>query len=555
VTLLAWLACATGPPVLRVQRVEGGIDVAADRGMRRIEVLADDGTPIAARDGGGRETLSVPLSPPSGARWRVRATFAGGLVVEETVAGPPLPVGVAVEAPAGQGRREVGDGDTVAVWVTEGAKAAVVLTADVPGEVAVKWDQQDWAVPLSTRGEQVSVPIPLDRPRTVAISAGGSTIHVALAPRVLDPDTARNALTLDAVRLPADPAGDADPTLPQDRIRLDPAWVPSSRPPPEVPVTWQGVVLANHTAAPVDVVVRATVEDAQGRPIRAFRSRMRAQEDQPAVSVVLRVPANAVAVGALPLYLDPDEVEAPAMVERHLSVVPLGSTAAVADVRVPLAVDRGDRTAPVGFGVALAVSAAGWGAIALRGRRFLADTSTADLVTIGLFAGSTFVVGAAFQLVGLAVAALLGPFAPLLTGLLDDGFRAVLLATLLTLLPRPGVFAAATAVGFLLRAIALGGLHPTDLTYVGAAIGVHEVALWVAGVTRGKEGAVRLALGLGTANTVCVLLGLATSATLYRLYYAGWYVALLAAGPGFAYVALGCAVAAPIAASLRRIAP
>ena len=41
--------------------------------------------------------------------------------------------------------------------------------------------------------------------------------------------------------------------------------------------------------------------------------------------------------------------------------------------------------------------------------------------------------------------------------------------------------------------------------------------------------------------------------TLYRLFYADWYIALLLGGPGFLYVALACAVAVPFADSLRRV--
>ncbi|MEQ1572347.1 MAG: hypothetical protein ABMA64_42380, partial [Myxococcota bacterium] len=339
-----------------------------------------------------------------------------------------------------------------------------------------------------------------------------------------------------------------------DRIRVDPPWF-GPRPPDDAPAAWHAVELANATDAPIDVVVRASVEQPDGSPIPAFRSRARGQEDQPFVSVVVRVPARGSARAALPLYVDRDAVVAPAQVVRRVAVIPLGAATPAHELRAPFAVDRAGRAAPLGFAAALSASVVGWVVVAAGHRAFLARTRTTELVTIGLFAGATFVVGAAFQLVGLAVAAVLGPFAPLLTGLFDDGFRAVLLATLLTLSPRPGVFAAVTAVGFVLRALALGGVHPTDLVYVGAVIAVHEAALYTFGPTRGVAGTARLALGLGLANAACVGLGLATSATLYRLYYAGWYVATLAAVPGFLYVAIGCVVAAPIARSLARVAP
>jgi len=47
--------------------------------------------------------------------------------------------------------------------------------------------------------------------------------------------------------------------------------------------------------------------------------------------------------------------------------------------------------------------------------------------------------------------------------------------------------------------------------------------------------------------------GLVVSVAFYRLYYADWYVALMLALPGFAYVVVGCALAVPFARSLRRV--
>jgi hypothetical protein len=197
------------------------------------------------------------------------------------------------------------------------------------------------------------------------------------------------------------------------------------------------------------------------------------------------------------------------------------------------------------------------------GRSRQRSLSTADLVTIALFGALTFVVGAAFQLLGFGIAAILGPFAPLVSGVFDDTFRACLLGALVTAIPRPGVVAAATIVGAIMRALALGSVHPVDVVFVGTAVALHEASLWAAGITRFPEWRdappgvrwLRLSLGFGVANAASVGLGLATTAVLYRLYYAEWYVAFLVFVPGLLYVAVGCLLAVPFAASLRRVAP
>jgi hypothetical protein len=353
------------------------------------------------------------------------------------------------------------------------------------------------------------------------------------------------------VRMPADALGRPDPTLPADRVLLPSRFALGWRR-SDAPWTWQAVTLANTAPRPVDVVVRAEVRDARG-PVDAFRSR-REGTGVPYVAAIARVPAEGATVVALPMFVDADAVPTGALV-RRIAVTPLGAREPLHVLDLPLAVGRGSRFGWPVFLVACVTSLGGWALLALGWRRFLRSVSTADLVTISLFGSLTFVVGAAFQLLGMGVAAVLGPFAPLLTGLPDDAFRAVLLGTLVTLIPRPGVVATATVVGFLMRGLALGSFHPADLLFLGTAVLLHEGALWLAGPSRGRGGWARLTLSLGGANVVSVLLGLATTAVLYRLYFAAWYVAALAILPGFVYVAIGCWLAVPVAESLRRVAP
>jgi len=182
-------------------------------------------------------------------------------------------------------------------------------------------------------------------------------------------------------------------------------------------------------------------------------------------------------------------------------------------------------------------------------------------VTVSLFGSLSYVVATALQVVGMGLAALLGPFSPLVMGLADDAFRACLLGTLIALLPRPGIAAMATVVGFLMRGLTLGAFHPVDLLYVGSAVLWLEGWLWVSGCTRG-EGWLRgtrwhqwfrLSVGLGLANLCATATGLAVSVVLYRLFLADWYVVLILALPGFLYVLVGTWLAVDFAGALKRV--
>ena len=62
-----------------------------------------------------------------------------------------------------------------------------------------------------------------------------------------------------------------------------------------------------------------------------------------------------------------------------------------------------------------------------------------------------------------------------------------------------------------------------------------------------------LSLGFGLASIASALPGLVTAAVLYRLYFAAWYVLLIALVPGFLYVVLACWMATGFASSLRKV--
>ncbi len=167
------------------------------------------------------------------------------------------------------------------------------------------------------------------------------------------------------------------------------------------------------------------------------------------------------------------------------------------------------------------------------------------------------------RLFGVSIATVLGPFSSLLTGLVDDAFRIALLATLVALVPRPGVGALAVLVEWLLGGLTLGTLSPVDLLFVGGRVAWVEGALYVAGITRvpgwTQEGPWRqwgrLALALGVGGVPASATALALHMVLYRLFYADWYIAMVLALPGFLYPLAACALAVPFAGALRRVAP
>ena len=213
-------------------------------------------------------------------------------------------------------------------------------------------------------------------------------------------------------------------------------------------------------------------------------------------------------------------------------------------------------------GIAVLAAAIGLVGLLVPGLRGLRRTSTRDLVTISIFASLLFVVGAAGQVIGLAVAAVLGPFGPFLTGVIDEALTTALLVTLITLVPKRGTASLAIVIGWLLRGLVLGGFSVVDVLFVGSQVFWLELFLGLAGLTGGagrwRDNPpvlrwLRLSVGLGGASVAAAACGLALQVVLYRLWLAPWYVVALLVGPSLLYVVAAVGLAVPFADSLRRV--
>lgn len=566
--ILLLLACAPEVPP----------DVEVHRGA--VVVHAADVDAVAVEDASGAvlarrhmpapvDTLELPVAWEPGP-YTVRID-AAGQAWELPVDVPALPpLEVWVEAPVGQGRTRPGERVPLTLLGGHPAQVAVVARAWEPGELTVRLGEVEVRREVR-RGEQVVALAEVRDEVTGSASLLDTEQAFLIAPTALSAAVARRELALDGVVFPADRTGHAELSRPAGRVTLpSPLWRRSLRRlglgtrarDPWAPWAHTGVVLSSTGDAPVSVVVRQRILGPDGEPAAAFRPRVRGAGDgSGSVTALLRVPPGEQARAALPVFLDEGAVDPEVVYTRVVEVLPLGSREPLHRREEPLYVSAG--SAPAGLAFALAVLSALAGTVLLlrQGPRWLRDLPTSELMTAALFGALVFAVGAAGQLLGLGVGALLGPFAPLLTGLVDDALRYALLATLVTLIPRPGAASLALLTSWLVSGLALGTFSPTDLLFLGTRVAWLEGSLWVAGVTRSRrwldQGPVarwaRLTLAFGTTALVTTATGLAVHAVLYRLFFADWYVALLLLGPGSVYVAVAMGLAVPFAGSLRRV--
>ncbi len=566
------------PPELTVDETRAL--VTASEPLTEVVVRDEAGLVLGRQAGYGDSTdVSVLHGAAPGTPLVVDATLADGTVtLRGRVPRERGPVAIDVAVPAGQGSVPLADEHAFTVVEGSTVQAALTLLVATPGTLIIRAGDEAASAEVTTtvpdERRVVIVDVPSDRATRLTIGGAAGTWSTALRPAVVTREAARAELAMAPPTFPATADGRPEATRPSGRVTLPAGWwrallratgLGYRARDPHAPWSFQAVTLTNDGVHPLNVAVRARVLDTDGAPADAFRPKMRIEAGNVSgeVSALLRVPAGSSATATLPFFVEGRDLPEGASLWTHeLTVTPLGSSEPLWTSTERLQVRRGSSWISLGLSVALAGAFAGVLLLALRLRRWLDALRTADLVTIAVFATLSFLIAGASTVYSAAVAAVLGPFALFVTALLDDVLRYALLATLVTLLPRPGVAALTVLLTWLMRGIALGSFSPIDVVSVGAQVFWLEAALYVAGITRGggawADGSwtsrwLRLGGAFSAASILTSLTGLVVAMVMYRLYYAGWYVGAVLGGPGFLYVWLSCGLGAGFAASLREV--
>ena len=576
-----FVACTNTPPDEPTVHATARSTTVEGEGLERMSVLNADGLVIETRRSEPPTTrLQVGIGWADGAR---TVTVESADARYSLAIDPPLtpgPLELRIDAPVGQGSEPAFHGSTHAFSLVEGAQAQVALVAEVieGGDYIVRLGGEEQEFENVRPGTRLNMMAPVTQDTELVIVGPTPDRETRSAIRVhaVTADELRDSLRFIDAPFPVNAKGEAEIDRPTNRITLPAGWWKTLLARTALgtrnwdrfsPWGYQGVTLQNPSDTAVNVAIRSVVTRPDGTPDPVFRPRFRdvgnAMTD---TSALLRIPAKSDATAILPVYVDDDLLGSNTPPDgwlRRIEVTPLGIDTPLLVVNQPLYVSQASALISGTLFAALGGAAIGLLVIGFRWRTWLSDRSTTSLMVIAMLGAMMFTVSAGSQLIGMGIAALLGPFSSLLTGLVDDAFRTALMMTLLTLQPRPGTAALAILVQSLLGALTLGHFGPSQLLIIGNSVLWTELFLWVTGVTRTTHwirGAglgmwARVAFALAMANLTTGAFGLVLAAVLYRFYYAEWYVAMILIGPSFGYVLLGCAIALPFARSLREVSP
>lgn len=565
-----WILCLScvGSEASLVRETPEGLQVLGDD-IVRVSVRTQAGQPLITRRlPSPFPRVDIPL-PAFDSPYEVRVTHENGREerVERPAPGERLPVSLSLQVPVGQASQPLFESEPNVVVVAEGeeAEASLDLTAHQAGTVALTIGQDTFTRTL-TVGQRESIGFQLRGDTAITATAGelSSDFRVTVVPRS-EASLAEDIRVVERV-FPATKSGEPEAARPRDRVQIQSAPVERllrryalgyrarDR---EVPWAHEAVTLENNGETPINVVLTSRIL-LDGEPDTMFAPRVRQGVDPSGrVRVLLRVPAGEAATAVLPVFLDERVMSTQPDLRprsRELTVSMVGRQDPLLVDTAQVFVSRGDLRRAGALAGLVFLAGLGWLWAVSQLPKWLKAAPVGDLLLVALFGALAYSASAGAFLLSTTVGMLLGPFAALVTGLFDTVLRYAMWITVLQLRPRVGTASLVLLVSWLVSVVTFGSVGPMELISAGFKMLLLEGLLWTTGVTRLHQGKVLpITLSLAVSSALGVAATYLMLSVFYRMYFAGWFVALMVAIPGFLYVLLAGLASKPFSRAVREI--
>ena len=383
-------------------------------------------------------------------------------------------------------------------------------------------------------------------------------------------------LRIENITMPTGPNGVSDPRQRPDTISYPrPLWGglgkwfgAKASPTDEFePIAYQTVYIHNQGRETVHAIVASMNRDTQdGEPIPFLSPPDAVNAGTNRSLAFVSLMGKSTTPVPLPIYLNPlfqrhQDFIGEGQYERAIEVKIWGSDATALRATRPLLIVTSNLHALLVTSLVTVVTGLGIGLLLCFHSQLFTRFSTKQLILISLFGTTIFIaVNVPSTLLTNLISALLGPISSLVTGLINEMLYYALLTSLLILIPKFGVITLVTAVRLLLGGVTLGLLTPTILLHAVTAVLLLEVGFQIARKTTLDSGAIgganllTLALIFGLCDAFTVYIDFQLSMTLYRLFYADWYILTRILVDGFTYTFIGVLLGKRLGSGLWRVA-
>ena len=333
------------------------------------------------------------------------------------------------------------------------------------------------------------------------------------------------------------------------------------------PIAYQTVHLHNQGKDTVHAIVASMNRDVQdGEPVPFLSPPDAVNAGTNRSLAFVSLTGESTTPVPLPIYLNPlseqhQDFIGEGQYERAIEVKIWGSDATALRATRPLLIVTPNLHALLVTSLVTVVTGLGIGLLLCFHSQLFIRFSTKQLILISLFGTTIFIaVNVPSTLLTNLISALLGPISSLVTGLINEMLYYALLASLLILIPKFGVITLVTAVRLLLGGVTLGLLTPTILLHAVTAVLLLEIGFQIARKITLNSGAIGganlliLALIFGLCDAFTVYIDFQLSMTLYRLFYADWYILTRILIDGFTYTFIGVLLGKRLGSGLWRVA-
>ncbi len=389
-------------------------------------------------------------------------------------------------------------------------------------------------------------------------------------------DEIAGQLRIEGVTMPTDPSGVSDPRQRPDAISYSRPllggfgrWFGEKAGPMNEfqPVAYQTVYIRNQGRETVHAIVTSMNRDTKdGAPVSFLSPPDAINAGTNRSLAFVSLTGESTTPVPLPIYFNPlselhRDFTGAGQYERAIEVKIWGSDATVVRATRPLLIVTPNLHALLVTGIVIVGTGLGVGLLLCFHQQLFRRFSTKQLILISLFGTTIFIaISVPSTLLTNLISALLGPIAFLITGLINEMLYYALLISLLILIPKFGAITLVSAVRLLLGGVTLGLFTPAILLHIVTAVLLLETGFQIARKVTLDSGAIGganlliLAFIFGLCDALTVYVEFQLSMTLYRLFYADWYILTRIFVDGFAYTFIGVLLGKRLGSGLWRVA-
>jgi len=454
----------------------------------------------------------------------------------------------------------------------------VTLVIDLP-EGFVLRDTPVQSFSLQTEYEDwyrlVDIYIPEDLPSgtyditaTAVVDVDGNkhTIVRKTQLRVASKDEVANEILVSGLIIPSDEDGYGNPSYPSNTLiiretspvlkkLLKVTDLQINR--EELTSTFIGVEISNKGNNTVPVVVTYDILDINtGEPVKAFKPTLMGMKADTFCYAALTLPPDSNSLVSLPLYISDNAMGGDYLLRVEVKLTGSDWVATTRNQKIT-AISR--KWGPIM--ITFASTLLGLTAVSLffiKSKEIMSRFKTRNLVLISLFGTVSFAaINLPMTILWELSHAILGPFSFLFTGLFYEILLYMLIASLVVLIPKPGVVSLFTMVRFLLGGFITGSFTPISFITLSVSAVILEVMMYTAGIT-GKnpdpENRLRVGIVCGIADMISGYVSFNVWMVLYRLFYSNWYIIANILIDGFLYTFIGAWFGISLGNRLKKVA-